>query len=71
LFIRVNKLWDKQLVGHIVDRRLTVVFVLIVAFILPPQQAVIQVFEAYANLYFFTALSWAWVGYLSGSKTGS
>jgi hypothetical protein len=41
---------------------LTAVFVLIVAFIIPPHQAVVQVFEAYANMYFFAALSWAWVG---------
>jgi len=34
---------------------------LIVAFIIPPHQPVIQVFEAYANMYFFAALAWAWV----------
>jgi hypothetical protein len=43
---------------------LTAVFVLIVAFIIPPHQAVVQVFEAYINMYFFAGLSWAWVSLL-------
>ena len=31
------------------------------AFILPPSQPVVQVFESLLNLYFYTGLSWAWV----------
>lgn len=50
---------------------LTAVFVLIVAFIIPPHQAVIQVFEAYVNMYFFAALSWAWVCRIGNGSSSS
>nr|XP_019049909.1 hypothetical protein I302_00328 [Kwoniella bestiolae CBS 10118]OCF28839.1 hypothetical protein I302_00328 [Kwoniella bestiolae CBS 10118] len=36
-------------------------FSLIVAFMLPPSQPVVQQFEIYLNLFFFNGLAWAWV----------
>ncbi|WVR04089.1 hypothetical protein IAU60_001088 [Kwoniella sp. DSM 27419] len=36
-------------------------FLLVVAFMLPPSQPVIQQVEVYLNLFFFNALAWAWV----------
>ncbi|WWC68937.1 uncharacterized protein I206_102873 [Kwoniella pini CBS 10737] len=36
-------------------------FSIIVAFMLPPSQPVVQQFEVYLNLFFFNALAWAWV----------
>ncbi|OCF58351.1 hypothetical protein L486_04383 [Kwoniella mangroviensis CBS 10435] len=36
-------------------------FSLIVAFMLPPSQPVVQQFEVYLNLFFFNGLAWAWV----------
>lgn len=37
------------------------VFGLVVAFMLPPNQPVIQCIEQYFNLYFFCGIAWAWV----------
>lgn len=34
---------------------------LVVGFMLPPSQPFIQSIEVLTNLYFFTALAWAWV----------
>jgi hypothetical protein len=39
------------------------VFVLVVAFMLPPIQPLVQTLEQYANLFAYCGLSWAWVGY--------
>ncbi|WRT65402.1 uncharacterized protein IL334_002345 [Kwoniella shivajii] len=36
-------------------------FMLVVAFMLPPSQPVVQQCEVYLNLFFFNALAWAWV----------
>ncbi|WWC59927.1 uncharacterized protein I303_102489 [Kwoniella dejecticola CBS 10117] len=36
-------------------------FSIIVAFMLPPSQPVVQQFEVYLNLFFFNGLAWAWV----------
>ncbi|OXG24105.1 hypothetical protein C361_02654 [Cryptococcus neoformans Tu259-1] len=36
-------------------------FLLIVSFMLPPSEPVVQTLEKYVNLFFFTALSWVWV----------
>mgnify|MGYP006876465766 CR=1 FL=1 len=44
------------------------VFVLVVAFMIPPFQPVIQNLEVLANLFFFNALAWAWVGRLSNQS---
>lgn len=41
---------------------LSPVFVLVVAFMIPPSQPVVQNLEVLGNLYFFTGLAWAWVG---------
>lgn len=39
------------------------VFVLVVAFMIPPYHPVIQSLEVFANMYFFCALAWAWVSF--------
>jgi hypothetical protein len=46
------------------DRRgpLIAVFILVVAFMIPPSQPVVQSLEMLANLYFFNGIAWAWVG---------
>lgn len=53
--------WTSRLQVEASVPRLIAVFLLVVAFILPPYQPVLQVFESYLNMFFFAALGWAWV----------
>lgn len=41
---------------------------LVVAFMIPPSQPVVQNLEVLGNLYFFTALAWAWVSLDNSDK---